>query len=172
MIVQFDLALADYIAFSLHHATHAPTMRKSVRSLRFGLPALWLALVLLPVALGEPFGGLEAAFAVMALLWVIFLPSFLRWSVQRNATRYYERGLVNGQLGPHRVELTETGIRDSTPVSDFHMAWSGVERVAEGPDHLFVYLGAHAAHIIPKSALGDRVDAFRAVIEHRARPTP
>jgi cobalamin biosynthesis protein CobD/CbiB len=168
MIVEYNLAPSDYVAFSLYHNAHTPAAQKSIRWMRFGIAAMWLAFALFPLALGEPLDGGEAVYVGMAVLWVLLVPAFVRWSVRRTAARYYERGLVNGQIGVHRVELTDTGFRDSTPVTDWHVTWPAVERVAEGAEHLFVYVGPHAAHIIPKSALGDRLDSFRQVIEQRA----
>jgi hypothetical protein len=167
MIVDYELTPSDYIAFSLYHNATLPTVKKSIRLMRWALPALWLTYVLFPVAFGEPLGATHAVVVGLAILWVALIPPYFRWSIRRNAGRYFQRGLVNGQIGPHRVELTDTGIRDTTPLSDWHMGWAGVERVAEGPDHLFVYVGAHAAHIVPKHALGDRVDIFRQAIEQR-----
>jgi hypothetical protein len=172
MIVEFNLAPSDYVAFSLYHNAHTPAMQKKVRSLRFGLPLVWLAILLLPLAFGKPFDGGDVAFLALGILWVLILPSFLRWSVRRTHARYYERGIVNGQIGLHRVELTDTGFRDSTPVTDWHVAWSAVDRVAEDAEHLFVYVGPHAAHVIPKAALGDRLDTFRDVIVHRSAKRP
>lgn len=173
MIVEYSLAPSDYMAFALYHNAHTPALRKSVRSMRFGIPLLWVAMVLISVALGKPLSGGDVAFLAVAMLWVLLLPAFLRWLVRRNAARYYQRGLVNGQIGMHRVELTDTGLRDFTPVSDWHIAWAAVDGIAEDADRLFVYIGPHAAHIIPKAALGDRLDTFRHVIVHRsAKVTP
>ena len=169
MIVEYQLGPSDYVAFSLYQNAHTPAAKKSLRSLRFGAMGIWLFIALLPVLLGQPFGEREVVWIAVAILWVLLIPVFVRWSVKRTATRYYERGLVNGQIGMHRVELTDTGFRDSTPVSDWHVMWPAVERVAESEEHLFVYVGPHAAHIIPKSALGDRLDTFRQVIEQRAK---
>ena len=169
MIVEFNLSPSDYVAFSLYHNAHDPGIQKNMRTWRFGLPVLWLAIMLLPVALfGGPFSSGNIVWLVGAVLWFAFVPSLLRWSVRRNAARYYQRGLANGQIGLHRFELTDTGIRDSTPVSDLHVAWAAVDRIAEGEEHLFVYVGPHAAHILPKAALGDRLDTFRDVIAQRS----
>lgn len=172
MIVEYNLAPNDYVAFSLYHTAHSPAVKKNMRWVRFGFPALWLVLVLYPVALGRPFGGGDIVYLAAAFLWVLLLPSLMRWSARRSAARWYERGLANGQIGLHRVELTDTGIRDSTPISDLHIAWAAVDRVVEDAEHLFVYVGPHAAHIVPKAALGDRLDTFRDVIAQRSANRP
>jgi hypothetical protein len=168
MIVEYDLAASDYVAFSLYHNAHTPAAQKSIRWMRFGIAGMWLAFALLPLAFGGSLNGGAAVYVGMALVWVMLVPAFVRWSVRRTAARYYQRGLVTGQIGVHRVELTDSGFRDSTPVTDWHVMWPAVDRVAEGTEHLFVYVGPHAAHIIPKSALGDRLETFRQVIEQRS----
>jgi YcxB-like protein len=168
MIVEYTLAASDYVAFSLYHNAHTPAAKKSMRWMRFGVAAVWLFVAILPVLFGDPFTGAEVVWVALAMLWMLLFPAFVRWSVKRTYSRYFERGLVNGQIGVHRVELTDTGFRDSTPVTDWHVMWPAVERVAEGEEHLFVYVGPHAAHVIPKHALGDQLEAFRQVIEQRA----
>jgi hypothetical protein len=172
MIVEYTLAPSDYVAFSLYHHAHTPAMQKSMRRLRFAIPAIWLALGLYPLLFGGSIGATEVVYFAVAFLWVLLVPSLIRGSVRRTAARWYERGIVNGQIGLHRVELTDTGFRDSTPVTDWHVAWAAVDRVAEDEQHLFVYVGPHAAHIIPKAALGDRLDTFRDVIAQRSAKRP
>ena len=162
MIVEYTLSPSDFVAYSLYHNAHTPAMRQSMRRLRFGVPALWLALF------GRSVGAMGIVYFAIAFLWVLLVPSLIRSSVRRSAARWYERGIVNGQIGPHRVELTDTGFRDTTPVTDWHVAWAAVDRVAEDDERLYVYVGPHAAHVIPKTALGDRLDTFRDVIAQRS----
>jgi hypothetical protein len=172
MIVEYTLAPSDFVAYSLYHNAHNPATQKSMRRLRFGVPAIWLAIGLFPLLFGRPLGAMEVVYLAIGFLWFLLLPSLIRSSVRRTAARWYERGIVNGQIGLHRVELTDTGFRDSTPVTDWHVAWAAVDRVADGGEHLFVYVGPHAAHVIPKAALGDRLDTFRNVIAQRSAKRP
>lgn len=168
MIVEYTLTADDFVAFTLYHSEHSPIVRKNMRWMRYAVPALYVVLALAPLAGGSSLSTFGMVIIGLAIVWVAGMPSYFQWSVRRNAARHYQRGLVNGQLGPHRMELTETGIRDSTPVSDWHMSWAGIERVAEGPEHLFIYTGAYSAHVVPKHSLGDRVSFFREIVEHKS----
>ena len=172
MIVEYNLTPSDYIAFALYHNAHTPSMQQSMRRLRFGVPLIWLGLGLMPLLFGSSLGGMEVVYLAIAFLWFLLVPTLVRSSVRRTTARWYERGIANGQIGIHRVELTDTGIRDSTSITDWHVAWAGVDRVAEGDEHLFVYVGPHAAHIVPKAALGDRLATFRDVIAQRSANRP
>lgn len=64
-----------------------------------------------------------------------------------------------GQLGKHRVVLTEGGLVESTAVSESHTTWAGVDRVEQNPQYIFICTSPVAAHVIPKRAFRDMKEA-------------
>ncbi len=64
-----------------------------------------------------------------------------------------------GQLGKHRIVLSEDGVVESTAVGESRTSWAGVERIEQSPDYIFIYTSPVAAHVIPKRAFRDVQEA-------------
>jgi hypothetical protein len=92
----------------------------------------------------------------------------LQWFLERLVVRHAIRSLIRderpgrGQLGRHRMVLGEDGVIESTAVNESRTAWSGVDRVEQSADYIFIYTSPAAAHVIPKRAFSDlqEADAF------------
>jgi hypothetical protein len=92
----------------------------------------------------------------------------LQWFLERLVVRHAIRSLLRderpgrGQLGRHRLVLGEDGLVESTAVNESRTAWSGVDRVEQSADYIFIYTSPAAAHVIPKRAFSDpqEADAF------------
>jgi hypothetical protein len=92
----------------------------------------------------------------------------LQWFLERLVVRHAIRSLIRderpgrGQLGRHRLVLGEDGVVESTAVNESRTAWSGVDRVEQSADYIFIYTSPAAAHVIPKRAFSDlqEADAF------------
>ena len=88
-----------------------------------------------------------------------------QWCLERVVLRYAIRSLVRderpgrGQLGRHRVVLSEDGLTESTAVNESRTAWAGVDRVEQSQDYIFIYITPATAHVIPKSAFSDPQEA-------------
>jgi hypothetical protein len=66
-----------------------------------------------------------------------------------------------GQLGRHKVVLTEDGVFESTAVGESRTSWAGVHRIEQSPQYIFIYTSPAAAHMIPKRAFRDMQEAER-----------
>jgi hypothetical protein len=64
-----------------------------------------------------------------------------------------------GQLGRHKVVLTEGGLVESTAVGESRTSWAGVHRIEQNPRYIFIYTSPVAAHLIPKRAFRDMQEA-------------
>ena len=64
-----------------------------------------------------------------------------------------------GQLGKHRIVLSEDGVAESTAVGESRTSWAGVDRVEQNPDYIFIYTSPAAAHLIPKRAFRNLQEA-------------
>ena len=57
-----------------------------------------------------------------------------------------------GQVGRHKVVLSDAGVVESTDVSESRTSWAGVDRVEQNAEYIFIYTSPAAAHVIPKRA--------------------
>lgn len=60
-----------------------------------------------------------------------------------------------GQIGKHKVVLSDAGLVESTAVNESSTTWQGLDRIEQNTDYLFVYVGPIQAIIIPKRAFKD-----------------
>ncbi|MFZ0530953.1 MAG: YcxB family protein, partial [Propionicimonas sp.] len=65
-----------------------------------------------------------------------------------------------------RVWLDADGLIVAVGSREEHVAWSGITRVVETGEHVFVFTGPNAAHVIPRRVgepqLREFLDALRA----------
>ena len=66
-----------------------------------------------------------------------------------------------GLLGTHTLELTESGLVETTWVGESRSSWVGVDRVEQDESYIYIYMSAIVAHVVPKRAFGaGQADAF------------
>jgi hypothetical protein len=112
-------------------------------------------------------------FILVAFPVVAFAQWFLETRLMRRAIRRMleEERPGRGQVGKHRLALSEDGIVESTAVSESRTSWAGVDRVEQNSDYIFIYTSAAAAHMIPKRAFRDLQEAEAFYQLARARKT-
>ena len=150
MQAQYQLTLDDIVAFSLHHARNSKRTRRRLRRIQ-----AWGVLMALVVALMWPKWGLGLRtlfFAAYALFFSLGYPAYYRWLVKRNTRKVYTEGQNKGSIGNHIIAIDAEGVTEISDVGESHVAWSGIEKIEENENYLFLYVGSLQAHIIPKQA--------------------
>jgi len=154
IFVTFTNTIDDTVAFSMYHIAHSPTAKR----IRF-----WstLGIALIIVLIGAVGSLLQGSFrslihtAVWAGFYLAFSMPYYRWSVRRRIRKLAGEGKNRSFLSEHTVRLTDDGLYVTSEVSESKILWSGIERIGENDEYLFVYTGAAMALIIPKG----RIDA-------------
>jgi YcxB-like protein len=175
MEVAYELTSKDLYAFQWRAVFATSRGRRARR----GAYVLWLLTVLIFSALpaigsdGFVISRLNFTFLGVALPTVFLF----QWCLDRLLVRRAIRQLLKdekpgkGQLGMHRMVLSDDGLVESTAVGESRIVWAGVDRVEQNPDYIFIYTSPVAAHVIPKRAFKDaeEADAFRQFcLTHRA----
>jgi len=167
MEVEYELTSKDLYAFQWR-AVFATARGWRARRTVY---VLWVLTVLLISALpaigadGFVFSRMNFTFLVVALPLVLLF----QWGLDRLLVRRAILQMLKdhkpekGQLGKHRIVLSENGLVESTAVGESRTSWAGVERVEQSPDYIYVYTSPVAAHVIPKRAFKDaeEAEAFR-----------
>jgi hypothetical protein len=159
--IHYEVNLDDLIAWNLYHFDHSPAMKRSRAIIVWGV-AVVIPLPIAFQAIHKPeVPILVHAIAlslvlIVAVVWVLAVPPYLRWATVRQARKMYAEGANKGTLGPHELELTDTRLIERTPVNEYSVTLESIERVARSDTHPFVYLSAVLAHVIPRAALGER----------------
>jgi hypothetical protein len=102
---------------------------------------------------------------ILVAIAIVFLFQWCleRWLIRRTILRLLENEKPGkGQLGRHRIVLSQDGLIESTAVGESRTSWAGVDRIEQDPRNIYIYTSAAAAHVIPKRAFKDpqEADAF------------
>ena len=159
MEVEYELTKEDLYAFHWRSAFTSPRAR-----LQGWKPYAFLFVFLLLICFLQSYGpnGFNFSFLNFAIFLIGFpIVASLTWL----STRFTMRRFINkilkeekpekGQLGKHRVVLSDAGIVESTAVNESSRTWAGIDRVEQNSDYIFVYVAPIQAIIIPKRAFRD-----------------
>jgi hypothetical protein len=169
-MLEYVNRIEDVAAFTDHNLRTSRASRRALRTgtLSIGLGALVLAFVI-SVTAGKPLGHA----VVMGVFVGAGAGAGWRLTVVRSTLaqtrRLYAEGRNKGTLGRHRLSLTDSTLREESEAGSSETRFDAIERIAETPSHVFVYVGAVHAHVIPRSEVpaGD-LDAFLAALSSRS----
>ena len=159
MEVTYKLNLDDVQAYQWHNIRTSATLRRNYRVTFVSFPLIVLGLMILCVVFG--LNMLLAGFflAVSTMVWTIIFPHTYRQNVNRATRKLLREGRNELLQQAHRMSLEETGIKVRSELGESRLAWSAVERVEETETHIYIYIGALTAHVIPKWAFNTRREA-------------
>jgi YcxB-like protein len=165
--VEYELTRDDIYAFRWRANYLAPTARRERLNLYVYLFLIFLLFFfMLPAITGDGFTFSLVHFALLSItfvLMVFFASVFLKRQLRRAILQQVdEEKPGRGQLGRHKISLTETQIVESTDVGESRTSWAGVDRVEQNGDYIFIYTTPHAAYVIPRRAFDSpgQADSF------------
>lgn len=153
MNFEYSLTKQDYIDFNLFHMTYSDSMRRSISIQRFILPIG--IIIILPFLLASltriPLWYWLIVCVCMSLFWIASYPKYLGRSVSKRISKMLNEGENEGKgiLGKHSFSLSEDGIVDTSEHSELRTKLNAIENVVESKDHIFIYISAISAFIIP-----------------------
>jgi hypothetical protein len=161
--VEYELTRDDLYAFHWRATFHSPRGRRIRRWIYFGWLLAIALFAILPAIGPDGFTISRVSFTFIILAFPI--AALGQWLYETQLMRRAIRRLVNeekpgkGQLGQHRLTLTEAGVVESTAVNETRTSWAGVDRVEQNADYIFLYTSPVAVHLIPKRAFQDPQEA-------------
>lgn len=101
-------------------------------------------------------------FVTYSLAWLIAYPIYYRWVIKRNILKIYSQNASKGILGAHTIVIDPEGVTERSAVGESRTTWSGVEKIDDDGQNIYLYTGPLVAHVIPKRAFRtpDDADAF------------
>jgi hypothetical protein len=163
MEVEYELTRDDLYAYQWRAAFSSARARRT----RYKAYAAWF-LVLCFFSLlfsfdGDGFTITLASFSSLLVTFVVVVVG--SFFLERRMTRRHILQLLKeekpdrGQLGRHKVVLSEDGVVESTVVGQSRTSWAGVDRIEQNPEYIFIYTSLIGAHVIPKRAFRDQHEA-------------
>ena len=164
MEVEYELTRDDLYAFQWRANYTSPSARRNrVKVYLYVFFALLVFFVFPGLIGGEGFSFATVNLVIFALSFTItavfawwFLKRELRSEIMK---RVNEERPGRGQLGRHKISLTEREIVETTDVGESRSDWLGVDRVEQNDNYIFVYTSPHGAHVIPKRAFSSAGEA-------------
>jgi hypothetical protein len=154
--IRYENSIEDIVAF--HRHVNAGAMQQSMtRNCRIIVLAVVLGTVLCWLL------GLLSSHPTLLLVVALILTPVLLLIARANARRAWETAFHNiatkGRNATvyceHTLEATEGSLNERTEASLSHTALWALEGIATTPDHTFIHVGSHKAHVVPRKHLFD-----------------
>lgn len=164
MEIEYELTRDDIYAFHWRANYTSPSARRTrLKVFVYVFLALLVFMVVPAILSGD---GFNISLVSLMLLVVPFLITvFFGWIFLKRQMRREILKLVQeekpdrGQLGSHKISLTETELVETTHVGQSLTKWAGVDRVEQNDDYIFIYTTPHAAFIVPKRSFDSKHQA-------------
>jgi hypothetical protein len=153
MTFTFSFEPADWIDFNAHHLKNSRIHRRQRFWARMGFLSAFLVLSLVLVLTEEKGLGFAVCFSVVGVVGFLAYPSVYDDSVMKRIRRLADDPDNMKVFGTVSMTLSPEGLRVSRPGEETALAWSRVLRLVETADHVFLYVSALDAIIIPRRSL-------------------
>jgi hypothetical protein len=169
--LSFQLTSVDYDAFHADYYRTSPEGRRAMRVGRWVIPVVGVLVLMIPLS---RFGYDPIWIPVMLgyiVGWVFAFPKLLAWRSSRMNRRLQKLDPGATAFAPREVEVLPEGIHGQAGVASTRLEWGAIRRYSRGPEHLFLYLDARQALILPRRACASDSD-FEALAEICIRQVP
>ena len=157
MQIDYDLTVEDAAAFSVYNFR---TSSRIKLRLRLSQAAGILATLVFAIVWPDWSSIERLIFAILLLLLFVFgYPQYYRWAIRRNASKTYAASRSKGVLGKHTIVIEPSGVTEKGSVSESKSAWSGVEKIEEDSQYVYIFTSPLQAHVIPKRAFRTREES-------------
>lgn len=153
--IQYEVTMEDMIEFDRYHMAHSPTVRRFLRTARLLVPVAFVAIGIATSVAGGSFTSL-AVFGLGSLLWFLFMPALLGRARAKHARRMLSEGEGRGLLGKCTLSIAVDGLRVVREAGESTFAWCAVDSIVTAERHVYIYVSAISALVIPKDAFADR----------------
>jgi hypothetical protein len=159
MSITFKLEPRDLRAFQRWARKHLPSARRA----RYVIAAAMIACSLLLTLSSDDhrvafriayFCMLLVMFWLVMLFWMFVVTSIMQW-------RAFTSEKYKSVLCEHTITLADDALIETTAFNESRNLWSGIYRVVDARDYIYIFMSVHLAHIIPKSAFPDAESARR-----------
>ncbi len=182
MDISFELTPTDIVTFNVYLYDNLPKLRKRRQILRFAVPAFWLAvmgifLAVSPASIKDRLLN-WLPLLVISVLWLIFYPGFARRNFKKAVEKMYSKGKDAG-IRSVRMSITPESVIVNGASGRVPTAWKDIKEVNASGEYLYMLTDTTTAHLVPLRAFGDpaKFNEFVETVKeyHRAarnQPTP
>jgi YcxB-like protein len=150
MTIQYTITLDDLIAFNIYVA--APMLKRSMLNSLIGAILVFVVTVYV-----------NFDFWLFATIWLVLVFVYAKFGTiyffKRRAAKLLNDSVV---LGEHTLIIDDAGIQDIQKLGKEELNWSGVQKIEDDENYIYIFIGQIRAYVIPKRcfAYPDQADAF------------
>jgi len=153
MTFTYQLEAADWIAFNVHCLKNSRVHRRQRFWTCLGVPSAILVLGLIGSLVIQKDSGFAIASCVICVVVFFAYPKVYDDSILKRLKRIMDDPENTKAFGRQTVTLSPDGYHSSRPGAEATIAWDHVVRLAETSDHVFLYLSAIDAIVIPRRSV-------------------
>jgi len=148
LMVDYVVTQEDLLSFTIYHAQHSPSLRRS-RLIYQIAPSAFLGLfALVWLEVGDVIRAVVHLF--LCALWLLFGSRYWFWRVKRQRRRILSEGQKSY---PQRqtLAISPAGIWVSSEDTESKMKWSAVEKIVTNEGYIYIYVSPLNALVVPKN---------------------
>jgi Ca2+/Na+ antiporter len=160
MDLEYDITVEDYIAFSIYLFRNSPAMKRQVKT--WQLVTLFLAIGIFLMAiynyvmLGEHLVLILIIFSIMVVLYMFFYyPRSIENNLRRQIPKMLRESENDDTVGRQKLSITPESMIGKGLKSEVKMLWDSLVKICVTANHIFIYVGAMKAAVIPQTAFPD-----------------
>jgi hypothetical protein len=77
-------------------------------------------------------------------------------TTKKRILRMIDEGSNDSLFGPRTMTLSESGVEEISDMGESRSSWRSVEKIDETADHIYIYISAVNAYLVPIRAFADR----------------
>ena len=166
MKIKYANILDDHINFSKHHRGESKTSKELV---------IWslilCSLLFIYGKVSEFQNTINFSYLIIGLLlfvfFIVMIPYLLNKLILNESTKSFENKENIGFFCDHELVIDESGINDITEVGNQHTNWSGITKIDETDDYLYIYINSKSAHVVPKKRVEGNLEEFKKLLKQR-----
>ena len=153
MEISYHLRLADIIAFNVNHfSTNVKGFSKIKRN-RILMPAIYLLVGVMIFLINRWFWPVSLFFISIAILWAKYYPEVCKIRIINRLKKDYKHVDFGSENYAYKLIIFPWGIEASNVSNSGNIFYEEIIDLQSTDSHVFLYLGAKSAIIIPKDSL-------------------
>jgi hypothetical protein len=150
--IQYELREKDLKAFNDHQLKSVQSVQKSMRRHQATIPGMLILIALVSWFYMQD--SLTAAWlGLSGLLWGVFVPLYLNWSMRRKVFRLYSEEDKSRILGKYTLRSEPDELVEISHSGESRIQWKDLLRIEAGKGYAFIFVSVDSAVITPSSTV-------------------
>ncbi len=148
---EYQLSVDDYVEFNIYHTKNSKTVKNRILFIQILVP---IVLMLISIIYYGNLLGISISF-ITSVLYFIFIPQRHLMILRKMINKMVNEGDKGDIFELKKYKIDDTGIFWTSSTSEGKYNWSGVVKMCDLEEFIYLYFNPVQALIIPKRIIGD-----------------